>query len=312
MTGRPPTRSGSGAAAAGPGPASQSARRAAPSAGPSLMTSRGEPRQIRARAGSSPRRAPADALLQFRGVGVRQPARVGNRHRQDGLDRGRPGGQDHDPVGEVDGLLHVVRDQEGRRTLAREDPPELEAHAKPRQGVQRREWLVHQENPRPDGERTRHLHTLEHATGELGRVCPLEPLQPHHGGVTVGDASRFVGRTAVEADHQVPPHRQPREHRALLRDHDTRGIRPEDGHPVGQHRAPIRLLEAGHEVQEGRLAAAGRSHHRDELALGHAQADVVEDDEAAPPGGEALGDAREDDLIAHSATAAPASPRGAG
>ena len=57
-----------------------------------------------------------------------------------------PGRHDRDPVGEVDRLLDVVRDEEDGLLRRQPDPLEVVGEGLPGQRVDRRERLVHEEH----------------------------------------------------------------------------------------------------------------------------------------------------------------------
>ena len=60
---------------------------------------------------------------------------------------------------------------------------------------------------------------------------------------------------------------------------------------MAEHLALVGGDQAGEDAQQRRLAAAGRPEHRDDLARLDRQADVAQDDQLAPVGGERLRDA---------------------
>src|SRR5262249_21253131 len=73
--------------------------------------------------------------------------------------------------------------------------------------------------------------------------------------------------------------------------------------PAAAHRAAGdtdhalgRLEEAGHDVEESRLAAAAAADHTDELRLGHSERDVAQRDDGALAGRVLVGDARQLDV----------------
>ena len=85
----------------------------------------------------------------------------------------------HHAVGDLHGLLLVVRDEDRRHVdvvvEAAQPCSQLLADA----GVERTEGLVEQEDLRLDGERARERHTLPLTAGELGRVAVGKALQLH-------------------------------------------------------------------------------------------------------------------------------------
>ena len=65
-----------------------------------------------------------------------------------------------------------------------------------------------------------------------------------------------ISVVAVEAEHQVLLHCQPREHRSVLGDHDALGVRAVALHAVDLNRTPILSLKADDDVHQRRLPAA--------------------------------------------------------
>src|SRR4029077_2014977 len=95
---------------------------------------------------------------------------------------------------------------------------------------------------------------------------------------------------AVESEQQILAHREPGKYRALLRDEDPARVGLGVPCTVDHDRAGIGADESGHQVEERRLAAAGRPHDGDEFALTHAEADTVDDVQAPLVRGESFGD----------------------
>ncbi len=78
------------------------------------------------------------------------------------------------------------------------------------------------------------------------------------------------------------------------------GPGPVTGLPSAMMLPRGRQREAGHRVEQGRLAAAGRPQQADELAARDLQVDVLERDQFAPVGLEHLVDAVDDDMALRS------------
>ena len=82
---------------------------------------------------------------------------------------------------------------------------------------------------------------------------------------------------APQAERGVVPHRQPGKAGVLLEhDADAVGDLAGDGLPLERHRAGGRLLQTGEHFEEGRLAAARRPDHGEELALVEIDVDRAE------------------------------------
>src|SRR5207245_10409177 len=86
-----------------------------------------------------------------------------------------------DPSGEEHGLLHAVRDHDERIHPGRGVAPQvydLAPQVLRREGVERAEWLVHQEDLGRDGEGSREADPLIHAARRLLGLSLLLPLSP--------------------------------------------------------------------------------------------------------------------------------------
>ena len=88
----------------------------------------------------------------------------------------------------------------------------------------------------------------------------------------------LLGRDSADAERKldVPPQGEPRKERGVLEDHGA--IRTRPGHDLSRRgdRASDGLDQAGDEVQDSRLAAAGRTEQADELSGGDTQRDVLQ------------------------------------
>src|SRR5678815_4215137 len=107
---------------------------------------------------------------------------------------------------------------------------------------------------------------------------------------------------AVEPEHQVLAHREPRKNRPVLRDENALRVRLRARHAVDDDRAGVGSHEAGNHVHQRGLAAARRTDDRDGLTLAHIEGDVLDDEEATLVGVEALVEAAYFDLTVHSAS----------
>src|SRR5262249_9653134 len=85
-----------------------------------------------------------------------------------------PALDDSDPVGDLEGLLLVVRDEDGRQAEPLLDLAEAPAKLRPDLHVQRAEGLVQQEDLRLVGQRPRQGDPLLLAARELARVALAE------------------------------------------------------------------------------------------------------------------------------------------
>src|SRR6267378_2244904 len=105
-----------------------------------------------------------------RGEASLERARPRNLHRELRLDPSRTRGQDHDPVGEIEGLLRVVRDEEHGLPPLLPEPGQRVLHPGARLGVEGAEGLVEQQDGRIGRQHARDLHHLRHARGQFLRI----------------------------------------------------------------------------------------------------------------------------------------------
>ncbi len=178
--------------------------------------------------------------------------------------------------------LHlVVRDVDRRHAQLALHPGDLRAHLHAQAGVEVRERLVHQEDPRLAHDRAAHRDALALAAGELARLA----LQQ------VGQAERLAGaldaapdlglrRAArAQAEGDVVEDRHVRIERVVLEDHRhvaLARIELVDRLVADRDLAGGDLLEAGDHAQGGRLAAAGGPDEDHELARLDLEREVVD------------------------------------
>ena len=202
-------------------------------------------------------------------------------HVDDVADAAGPRRHHHDPVGEEHRLGDRVGDEDHGGAGLGADPHQLGLHALAGHLVERAERLVHQQQPRPLGERPGDRDALLHAArelvgvpvGEVGEADQLEQL---------GDARRARGAVdAVQLERQLDVRRDraPRQQARLLEGDAVVLVEP--GLPRAACRRPsivppVGLVEVGDQAQQRALAAAARPDQRDELAGGDVEVDVVE------------------------------------
>ena len=92
-------------------------------------------------------------------------------------DPSRPLRHHQNAPGQVDGFVDVVGDHDNGLARRLPQPQQLVLHPLPRQGVERTERLVEQEDFRIVGERAGDRDALLHAAGELARKTMFEALQ---------------------------------------------------------------------------------------------------------------------------------------
>jgi hypothetical protein len=204
------------------------------------------------------------------------------------------GAHDDDPVAERHRLALVVGDVERGDVQPALQLAEELADAEAQARVEIRQRLVEQEERRVTHERARQRDALPLAAGERGwpALQQLAEIQ-HTGDLLRLDASlgaRYAAHAQRELD--VGAHRQVWVKRVVLEDHrDVALVRRQHIDPAvaDANHAAGRTIEAGRQAQQRRLAAAGRAEEGDALAVGDAQAEVVERRDVA----ETLADALE-------------------
>ena len=126
----------------------------------------------------------------------------------------------------------------------------------------------------------RQRHALLLAAGERIDAAAKFGGQPHFGQGRFGAAARFVFVHALhfQAESHVLPHIQMRQQSIILK-HQRHAS------PLGRHAAAVFAAyphfaaigghEPGGDVEQSGFAAARRPQHRQKLAVGHTEADVV-------------------------------------
>ena len=152
--------------------------------------------------------------------------------------------------------------------------------------VERRHRLVEQQHARALDQRARQRHALALAARQFVRLA-----RPRFSSFT--SASMSATRSAIsrlgqafllEAEGDIVLDGEMRKQRVALEHHVDRppiGRHLREIDAVEQDAAGIRLVEAGDHAQQGRLAAAGRTQQRKELALVDVERQLVDGGEAA-------------------------------
>ena len=203
-------------------------------------------------------------------------------HLRDGaaLDHVAAAHQRH-PVGDREGLLLVVGDQQRRGARRDEDVAQVEGEPLPQPPVERGERLVEQQQPRLDGQRTGQRDPLPLAAGQAGGAPVAEagqaderqqlldppgrpgtrrPAQPQRVADVAGDA--LLGEQLPVLEHQ----------------REAASVRGDRGQvlAVVRDRAGLEPLQARHRPQQGGLARARRAEHGQHLAGRQVEADPVD------------------------------------
>ena len=196
-------------------------------------------------------------------------------------------------VGERQRLFLVVGHVDGRDAELLLELADLGAHLHADLRVEVRERLVEQQDVRVEHERPRQRHALLLTARELSRVARLEAREVDLAQPFV-EPRRDLGRPElpqleavgdVVRDRHVGPERVVLEHHA-----DVPLVRRQPVHHAVAEAdlARVGLVEAGHEPQQRRLAAARRAQEREQLAVIDGEVGPIHRGDGAEP----LDDAR--------------------
>ena len=234
-----------------------------------------------------------DLRREGREGGVVHAARAREVHVEDLLDAARIGGEEHHAVAEADGFADVVGDEHDGLLALREDFLDVTVELLAREGVERRERLIHQQHARVGGERTGEGDALAHPPGEFVRaglflVTEADEVQVVAGGLEALGLGEV--RLEAEAEEDVLQGIEPREERILLEHDEAIPAR-------GRHRlipeadlAFVGMLQTGQQAQQGGLTATGRTDNDEELPFPDVQGDLLQGRDLASRPVETLGD----------------------
>ncbi len=180
---------------------------------------------------------------------------------------GSAGHHDH-PIPQEQGLVDAVRDEQDRRAGPLPDLHHLLLQALPGNRVERRKRLVHQQQLAVHDENPRDRDELAHAARKLHRIFVRKVLEPHEIEHLVDAPPDICAGhpCGARSERDVAGDRKPRKQRSRVLEHDP-ARRRWTADRLAFHRDGARrgAVEAGDQVENSRLAAAGRAEHRDEL-----------------------------------------------
>ena len=148
----------------------------------------------------------------------------------------------------------------------------------PRLVVQRRERLVEQQDVGIHDQRTDQCDALAHAARQCFRVGVFKTGEPKTLEVFAGLALGFdaVDAAGLEAQKHVAKHGAPGKQQVLLHHVADAAAQAFDLLAAIMHRARVRLDQAGDDIEDRGLAAAGGAHDADEIARVDVEGEVVE------------------------------------
>ncbi len=214
---------------------------------------------------------------------VRKPAsREGASIASSANTRPGPRRHHHHALREIDRLEHRMGDEHHRHAQLAPQRDQIVVELEPRDLVERRKRLVHQQHARRGDQRARDRDPHPHAAGELARIGVGE-FAKADARKRLHDARRgFVLADAGEFQRQIDvgEHRRPRHQRRLL-EHEADVLDAALTRAMPRHGAARRLAQARDDAQRRRFAAARRPEQRKELAVTHVEIEIVERDNAA-------------------------------
>ena len=129
-----------------------------------------------------------------------------------------------DPVGELERLFLIVRDEDAGDFDLVVQPPQPSAQFLPHLGVERAERLVQQQDFRLDRERARECDALALPAGELRGIAIGEEVELHefqqlmHAPLDLGLGGTFAPRQHAHPEGDVLEHRHVPKQRVMLKD----------------------------------------------------------------------------------------------
>src|SRR5690606_340788 len=184
-------------------------------------------------------------------------------------------------VGQRQGLDLIMRHIDHRVLEPVMQPIDLHAQVRAELGVEVGQWLVEQEHIDVAHQGTANSHTLALAAGEVGRLAVEQrlDLQDFCG---AGDATLdlvLLHASDAQAKAEVPLNRHLRVERVGLKHHADAAVlrfKPGDVLAADENLAVGDVQQPGDAVEQGRLAATGRSEQDDELALCDVEVKMLE------------------------------------
>ena len=215
------------------------------------------------------------ALLAFEEFEAQRIARARQRDRNLAFHPAGMRGHHQHAVGEIDRFRDVVGHVDDG--LARLAPHlgEQALHGVPGHRIERGERLVHQQHGGVVGERAGDGDTLLHAAGEMMRIGVGEFLELDEGELLARDAFALGLGDALhlQPERHVAERGAPREQLGEILEHDAAvHAAPGDRLAADPDFARGGREEAGDDVEQRRLAAAGRADDAQEFRRGEAEA----------------------------------------
>ena len=193
-------------------------------------------------------------------------------------DASRVGAHHDDPIGEQDGLVELVGDEDDRLAVPVPDLEQFGLHDLAGLRVECCERLVHQEHRRVDRQGPGQVRPLTHPARELVRIVRFEASELHELD-RLADARLLpplASATHVESEPHVLLDGPPWEQRVLLKDHRHVAAARVGDDATNSDLAGGRRNQPVDGLEQGRLAATARAHHTEELTVMHVEADPID------------------------------------
>ena len=185
--------------------------------------------------------------------------------------RRRPGRHDHHAVGQRDRLLEIVGDEHHRLAVGAPQVEQQVAHDLPGLRVERAERLVHQQDLRIADQHLGEADALALAAGQHVRIALAERAEPDAGRASPARARAPRARGVpggLQPDRDVLQRGLPGKQRLGLEQVAGLPVEPGERRAENVDAPGRRRKQAGGDVEQRRLAAAGRPDDGDELAVG--------------------------------------------
>src|SRR5262245_3122999 len=189
-----------------------------------------------------------------------------------------PRGHHDDAVGKKNSLADRMGDEDNRLALLARQMMEVETHLIARDGVERTEGLVHQQQAGIVYERAHDRGALVHSTGQLvgkavGEIAESDAAEQLLGPFGV---ACLVQPAHLDLQKYIVQDRSPGEQQVLLEYDAELMDGPFDRHTQELDRAFRHRDQASDHVEHGALAAPARTEDRNEFACVDRQGDVVD------------------------------------
>jgi hypothetical protein len=189
--------------------------------------------------------------------------------------------EQHDTVGDQQGLVDIMRHEHRSRVRIPHHLDEQALHVGARDFVERAERFVQQQRARLAREAAGKRRALRHAARQLAWhisacMCQADFVQRRRDALAPFAARKRRLFREAEAKAHVTFNRQPRQQARILECQCDIGTGPRERFSVDEHLAGSGLEQPGKNAQQGRFARSARTQHRDEFACLDAQIELTQ------------------------------------